>query len=51
MKIEMGNNVVGRIAAVRKRELYVSVPSMDEEERVNIMIKLGQLDGVVPTVI
>ena len=51
LKIEMGDTALGRIAAVRKRELYASVPTMNEEERANLRMKLDQLDGVVPTAI
>ena len=51
LKIEMGDTAVGRTTSVRKRELYASVPTMNEEERANLRMKLDQLDGVVPTAI
>ena len=49
MKIEMGDTAVGRVAALRKRELLASVPTMDEEERANFRMKLDELDGVAQT--
>ena len=51
MKIEMGDTAVGRVAALRKRELLASVPTMDEEEREVIRRKLDLYDGTVPTAI
>ena len=48
MKIEIGDTAVGRVAAVRKKELLASVPTMDGEERATLRRKLDQLEGIEP---